>query len=168
MTMLAGKLELHGVADVEGLCARALDTYLRGTRTHLRPHDREDALAYLIGEAWRIGERWEPRGVAFSTYLYRLLSARCVDWTRSHLGRTRWQFGDGSSYVRDRTVPLSLDARTPEGHSLGDDLAAKQGDSEEARSTRIAGFEDPRGGGRDRDFALLRAAAARGARDRAA
>ncbi len=167
--MLRGRLECHGV-DVEKLAAKAANAWLSSHRAHLQEADREDLVQFLLTEIWRASVDFdrERAGVTFSTYAYRRASVRTVDWYRARFGRTRWSFGDGSSYTRVRQQPLSLDFATPEGSSLGDDLAGQPGDGEEDRSTHIAGLEDRGDGGRDRDHALLREAAARGARGRAA
>ncbi len=166
--MLRGRLELHGV-DVEKLAAKAVDAWLRNHRSHLPEADREDLLAYVVGELWRSSLKYNPdKGPAFSTYGYRLAGARIVDWYRLKLGRSKWSFGDGSSYTRERQQPLSLDAQSQNGDSLGDDLAAGAGDGEEDRGAFVAGLEDSGDGSRDRDHALLREAATRRARGRAA
>ena len=166
--MLRGRLELHGV-DVEKLAHRAVSAFLAGRRVHLQAADRDDLVAYVTAELWRASVTFDPeRSSGFSTYGYRLAGARCVDWFRLRFGRTKWTFGDGTVYQRERRQPLSLDARTPEGDSLADDLAGRPGDGEEDRGAFVAGLEDRGDGTRDRDFALLREAAARRARGRAA
>ncbi len=167
--MLHGRLECHGV-DVEKLAQKTVGNWLRNKQAHLEQADRDDLVAYLTSEIWRFSLNFDPElaNVSFSTHAFRLANARVVDWYRLRFGRTRWSFGDGSSYTRERPVPLSLNVATPEGGSLADDLAARAGDSEEDRSTVVEGLEDRGDGTRDRDHALLREAAARGARGRAA
>lgn len=169
MTLLNGRLERHGV-DVEKLAHRAVSAYLTARRAHLQPADRDDLVTYVVAELWRISVKFDPdrSAVSFSTHAYRLAGARCVDWYRLRFGRTRWQFGDGTVHARERPVPLSLDRVAADGHRLVDSLADRAGDGEEDRSTVIAGLEDRGDGSRDRDHALLRAAATRGARGRAA
>lgn len=126
--MLNGRLTLHNVNDTEALCRRVLDNHLRRTRAHLRPHDYDDAIAYLLTTAWEISQRYDPtRGTTFSTYAYRLLALRCIDWRRDQEGRTRWQFAN-TTHERPRIDPLSLDHPDPNGHQLGDTLTSPTGD----------------------------------------
>ncbi len=89
MTLLRGKLELHGV-DVEKLARRAIsDSGLR-----LSWHREEDLLAHLIFEAWRLSEKHDERRYPgrFSKGCYRILRFCIVDWIRRTEGRTKWQF----------------------------------------------------------------------------
>ncbi len=168
MTLLHGRLELHGV-DVEKLAAKAVDAWLRNHRSHLQESDRDDLLAFVVSELWRTSLTWTPEHpVGFATFAYRIVGARVVDWFRLKLGRSKWTFGDGTVYERERPVPLSLDAPTASGSPLGATLTGGAGDGEADRGAFIAGLEDSGDGSRDRDHALLRAAAARGSRGGAA
>lgn len=129
MPMLNNRLQLHNVTDAENLCHRILNNHLRRTRAHLRPYDHEDAIAYLLTTIWELSERYDPTRttVSFSTYAYRLLTLRCVDWRRNQEGRTRWQF-DSHTHERQRNDPLSLDHQTTGGHRLADTLTTPHGD----------------------------------------
>jgi hypothetical protein len=61
---------------------------------NLSPHDREDALAYLIATAWELERSYnENLGLAYSTYCFRMLKLRLVDWYRSTFGDSR--YGNG-------------------------------------------------------------------------
>jgi len=140
--VLNGTLALYDVPDVEELCVKILARYCTKTRTRLRPEDFDDGVAYLIGEAWRLSEKFDAsRGARFSSVAYSQLTFRCVDYQRKLLRRTRWKWspeavakGSASKteYERDRLVPLSLDAPTsrsePSGPSLGETLAGREGD----------------------------------------
>lgn len=105
--MLAGSLALGDVRDVEGLARRALDDALRSRGAHLKPHLYEDALQELLATAWQLWQRFDPaRGLSFSTYAYRLLRLRVVDWYRSEFGDSRYG---------ERPTVLSLDAPIARG-----------------------------------------------------
>lgn len=100
--MLAGSLALGDVRDVEGLARRALDDALHSRGAHLKPHLYEDALQELLTTTWQLWQRFDPaRGLSFSTYAYRLLKLRVVDWYRSEFGDSRYG---------ERPTVLSLDA----------------------------------------------------------
>ncbi len=130
MTLLHGRLELHGV-DVEKLAAKAVDAWLRNHRSHLQESDRDDLLAFVVSELWRTSLTWTPEHpVGFATFAYRIVGARVVDWFRLKLGRSKWTFGDGTVYERERPVPLSLDAPTASGSPLGTTLTGGAGDLE--------------------------------------
>ncbi|HXH34999.1 MAG TPA: sigma factor [Plantibacter sp.] len=166
MTMLHGRLELHGV-DVEKLAHRAVNAYLTGRRAHLQAADREDLVAYVTAELWRASLTYDSeRSSGFSTYAYRLAGARSVDWFRLRFGRTKWQFGDGTVYERARQTPLSLDHVGPDGLRLADGLPDRASDREEDRATALAGLLDERGRSFARDHELIHSAVARRARSR--
>jgi hypothetical protein len=85
---------LHDVDDVPALARKALDTRLNEWGAHLSPHDREDALAFLIATAWELGRSYrEDLGLAYSTYCFRMLKLRLVDWYRSTFGDSRYDNG---------------------------------------------------------------------------
>jgi hypothetical protein len=119
MSLLGRPWALHDVEDVERLVRTALDDGLRARGAHLRVHQYDDALAFLLGAAWEISERWEPGrgGVAFATFLYRTIRLRLVDWWRAEFGRSKWQFSNGA-HVRERPVIYSIERET--GVSGGD------------------------------------------------
>jgi RNA polymerase sigma factor (sigma-70 family) len=88
MALLPAKLALHDVRDVEALCAGIL----RRNGATWSEADREDALSYLIAEAWELSERYDTKhGISFSNYLTRRLPGRLVDWYRKRFGDSRYQ-----------------------------------------------------------------------------
>src|SRR5919201_2112785 len=91
MSMLAGPLRLHDVADAEGLARDALNEQLRTWGAYLQPCEYEDALAYLVGVAWELAGAYDRArsDQAFSTYAGRLLRRRVADWYRSRFGSSR-------------------------------------------------------------------------------
>lgn len=103
--MLNGTLTLHDVKDVEKLCARALTDELRSLKARLAPHDHEDALAYLVGTAYELSLRYDPRrGWSFSKWSYTICRYRVSEWYGDHFpGRRR----------SERPVVLSLDHDGP-------------------------------------------------------
>ena len=126
--MLRERLECHGV-DVEKLSRKVLENHLRKTQSTLTEHDYDDALAYLVATTWELSQRYNPdKGPAFSTYAWRLLSLRIVDWRREHHGRNKWTFST-HTHTRQLTQPLSLDHHhAADGTTLGDTLTATTGD----------------------------------------
>jgi DNA-directed RNA polymerase specialized sigma24 family protein len=100
--VLNGRLELQGV-DVEALAARALGDQLGTMGATLRHDDHEDALSYVIAAVWQASLKYDPeRSISFSTFAYQLSRRRTIDWFRGRYGRTRWTFGDGYQYDRER------------------------------------------------------------------
>ena len=163
--MLNGRLTLHEIDDVEAFCRRVVDAHLSSTRTHLRRDDADDLLAYTIELAWEISQRFDKTcGVSFSTYAYRLLRVRCVDWMRQRYGRTKWTFGDGTVHTRERPEALSLDAPDSDGDRLGDAIADSSSDNPASRAAAFSGLVDERGGSFARDLDEIRRALARHAR----
>jgi DNA-directed RNA polymerase specialized sigma24 family protein len=145
--LLRGTLALHGVDDLEALCAKALDDQLRAMRAHLRPHDHEDALAYLVSEAWLLSERYDPaRGWSFSKFCYQTCRRRTIDWYRK-----RYQYAR-----RDRPpkpeLPLSLDDQLEQALAgIGVDPHADRGADLDLRALhrrgrRPAWFDNSSGG----------------------
>jgi hypothetical protein len=117
VTLLGAVLSLHDVADVEALAERALREQLRSLGARLRPEQREDCLTYLIGAAWELSERYDERRGRFSTFLYRTLRLRTVDWYRLEFGRTVWRHAD---YVYERERPLFSFPSSPEWTNLSE------------------------------------------------
>lgn len=161
MPLLSSPLELHDLRDTEKLCREVLGRFDRGHGSRLR--DDEDAIAWLIAECWSLSERFEPdpTGTAFSTYAFRTLSLRTVDYIRRTEGRTKWQFAD-RVYERERPVVLSLDACAPGDDDgdveLGELVAAGDGDPAARRdSDLLARLLEGGDGERDRDHDLIRA-----------
>jgi hypothetical protein len=106
VSLLGRTWGLHDVEDVEKFVSKVLDDPLRARSADLRPHEYEDALSYLLSEAWTLSERWEPSrsSVTFAGFAYRVLRLRVVDWDRAELGRTKWQFSGGRPTIA--SVPL--------------------------------------------------------------
>jgi hypothetical protein len=79
MSLLSRPLQLHDVQDVEARIAGAISSssHVAG----LRPHEREDLCAYLIGIAWELSIAYDPaRGrVTFSSYLGTTARLRIID-----------------------------------------------------------------------------------------
>ena len=137
--MLNGRLALEDVADVEGFCAALLDEQLHRLGAHLRPHDREDALAYLVSEAWRLSVRYDASvGQSFSKYAHSTLTLRVTDWYRGRFGRSRWTFSNGKSFERRRPELASLDELRDEAGELGDGLVARTRDFEDGRDPALS------------------------------
>ncbi len=67
---LNGKLALHDVKDIEGLCIRI------AAKQRLQGEEFEDLVAYLVSTAWELSERYErgDGGLRFGSYAYRILS----------------------------------------------------------------------------------------------
>lgn len=117
MSLLNGRLELHG-ADAERLARNALEHTLRNRGIRLRPHELEDALSYLVAEAWKMSLTFEPARGNFTQYANRRLRLRVVDWHRDYYGRTKWAWAD-RVYERPKRDTVSLDA---DGGDLGQSL----------------------------------------------
>jgi RNA polymerase sigma factor (sigma-70 family) len=93
VSLLNGSLELGDVENVESLARRVLDDRLRASNAYLNPTEYEDALSYLVAEAWVLSTRHDPeKGTAsFSTYAYRILWRRVASWYRQRFGDTRYR-----------------------------------------------------------------------------
>jgi hypothetical protein len=91
VALLSAPLQLHDVADAESLARRALEDRLKTWGAHLEPCDYEDALSFLVGLAWELADKYDPAfGQSFSTFCYRRLRLRLVDWYRSRFGDARY------------------------------------------------------------------------------
>lgn len=118
--VLPAKWSLHEVDDVEQLCVSVI------RNLDLTPTDRDDLLAYLLGEAWRIYRGYEPSSPPrFGVYLKRRLHYSTVDWLRHRFGRTRWAFRHGT-HERPRPIVLPLTELDGTLHSLEVDDPADQ------------------------------------------
>lgn len=110
MALLSRPLQLHDVQDVEAHVWRTISssTHVAG----LRPHEREDLCAYLIGLAWELSIAYNPaRGrVTFSSFLGTTARLRIIDWVRKERGRSKWTFSDGRVHERPPVRLVSLDA----------------------------------------------------------
>jgi hypothetical protein len=134
--VLSEKWSLGNVDDVEALVKNVLVAELGKRDVRLRGHDFDDALCFLLEQAWLAWERYDgQRGLTFAAYLRQWTKLRYLDHVRKVRGRTIWQWKD-SRYERPaRPLNLSLDAAGPDGdgRSLGETLAD--------------GSSDPIGGG---------------------
>ena len=159
---------LHDIDDVEALCARAARGWVTKTEARLSPEDFESLVAFLVEAVWRMSERYDPElSSSFEAIVRNQLPNRCVDWLRTHRGRTRWQFS-GHTHERELPQPVSLDAPAGErGDPLGASIGSSDGDPEAgALADPCGGLLDDRDGEADWDLALCRALARRLLRER--
>jgi DNA-directed RNA polymerase specialized sigma24 family protein len=92
---LADRLSLYDVADVEAFCAGILRRHLKRIGASLSFHRFEDALAFLVSEAWHLSQRFDERaGVEFSGFAARILGQRVTDWYRREFVDQRYDYGD--------------------------------------------------------------------------
>ena len=152
MPLLPAKLTILDVDDVE----RFASQIVRFSGLDLSHHEREDLTAYLIETAWELSLRYDPAGVSsFRIWARRTLRLRCVDWVRSHRGRTKWSFAAGS-YERPRTRLVSLDNGVGSADDrLGEALAACDGDPASGRDSDLRGLFAGRDRQRARDLAEM-------------
>ena len=139
MPLLAARLELHGIRDVEAFAGQILDEFLRKTQGHLRPHDREDAVSYVVATVWELSNRWDrERGISFSTYSHRIAKLRIVDWYRKRFSDQRF----GGDTRRNIDFAVSLDAAadgSADGDPLGHTIAGGTGDFAAGGSAGLLG-----------------------------
>lgn len=126
MALLAHRLDLGNLIDVEAFCSRIVTRQLASAGGYLEPADREDAIAYLIGEAWILYSRFDAaKGATFWTYSSPVLQRRMVDWYRTKFGRS-------SNAPRPRMVSTDELERTELERALsgrtGDDPANSYSD----------------------------------------
>ena len=133
--MLSQRWALHDVQDVEALCARVLDERLQRFGAVLKTDVREDAMSYLLAEAWKLSLKWDPaKGIpSFSTFVYRRLRFAVVNWYRLTFGDSRY---NGRRAVLNAT--LSLDVGCGSDTQLGELIAGSAGDPAENRSPDLA------------------------------
>jgi RNA polymerase sigma factor (sigma-70 family) len=82
---------LRDVRDVPALARRALESRMSEWGATLNPDDKEDALAFLIATAWELERSFrEDVGIAYSTYCFRMLRLRLVDWYRDRFRDARY------------------------------------------------------------------------------
>jgi hypothetical protein len=105
MRLLGERLSLHDVDDVEQFAWHIIE---RST-LKLVWHEREDLCSYLVATAWELSRRQDDSRGRFSNWLGYKLAQRCYDWERQRKGQTRWKFGDGRVYERERPTIVSLD-----------------------------------------------------------
>lgn len=92
--MSVAAFSLHDVDDVPALARKALDARLNEFNAHLTPQDKEDALAFLIATAWELSRSYDRKlGPSYSTYCFRMLKLRLVDWYRTTFGDARYGGG---------------------------------------------------------------------------
>jgi RNA polymerase sigma factor (sigma-70 family) len=115
VTLLAEPLVLADVDNAENLCRRVLDDWLHAKPAYLNPTEHEDALSYLLGEAWVLSTRFDPsRGTqTFSTYAYRILWKRVPSWYRQRFGDSRYR--DPVTLV---SFDEELDEESPVDHTM--------------------------------------------------
>jgi hypothetical protein len=164
--LLGSVYPLHDVPDVEALCARAARNWTTKTETRLTPDDLESLVAFLIAATWRMSERYDPaRSTSFKAVVIGRLGNRCVDWLRTHRGRTRWQFS-GHTYEREIPRTVSLDADGGDG-PLGELVGSVDGGLAAGSAPAFGGLLDDGDLEADWDLAVCRALAARLLRERA-
>jgi hypothetical protein len=139
--LLPGVLELHDVPDVESFCRAVIAEYQRRHGARLRDVDYDDALAFLIAEAWEVSVRWETwpeeyesrgrtvRRLAFRSYASWKLGLRLVDYFRALHGRNGQQQSSavvvpilGHDYGGGDPVAGSGEGAGAGGDRLGSDL----------------------------------------------
>lgn len=150
MSLLPRPWALLDVDDVEGLLALVVDRSPHARE--LRQHERDDLVAWLLGEAWILSQQYRPGPRGFSSYLYVSAQRRVVDHVRRTRGRTRWSWSDGRVYERPRPQFVSLDADVD---LLGDALAENGGNAAADRDAARRWLESQRDRHRARDLAQL-------------
>jgi len=115
----------HDVRRPGALIEKVLDSRMSEWGSHLRPEDREDAVSFLVACSLELERSFNAKlGIAYSTYLFRMLRFRLVDFYRVHFGDSRYGNGaDRIEYVDDETL-----ARLVEPESEGDEPAPPQFD----------------------------------------
>lgn len=158
MTLLTSKLKLHDVDDVERFCASHLQTQPQWRQ--LEEHRKDDALAYLISETWRISTRYDPaRNTSFSKHAYAYQPKFFIQWLRDTFVDQR--YGDDDKQTRDAIAhPASLDAPvvTADGEPgrLGDLVAVSDRDDQADSEQVLRRFERERDRYRAWDLTVLR------------
>jgi hypothetical protein len=159
--LLSRVYTLHDIPDVEALCSRAARNWATKTEARLSTDDFESLISFLIAAVWRMSERYDPgRSSSFKAIVHGRLGNRCVDWIRTHRGRTRWQFAE-HTYEREIPRAVSLD-QSFDGDPLGASLGAVDGDPETGPlADPCGGLLDDRDLEKDWDLAVCRALARR-------
>jgi hypothetical protein len=167
--VLPAKFSLRDCDDVEALARRALNAQLKASEAKLDHWATEDAVAYLLEAAIKFERGYDESrtSASFSNNLYCTLRFRTVDFLRVSLGRTKWSFSSGYVHVRERPVPLSLDAERERGAALGESLPGSAGDGSPGRDEAPLWLHNLGDQSRSADTAILRAESRRRARDRA-
>jgi RNA polymerase sigma factor (sigma-70 family) len=170
--VLGSTYSLHDVEDVEEFCGHIARLFYSRTEIRLTHSEHDDLVAYLIAECWKLSERYNPTSpyARFRSYAHSLLSRRCIDWMRSHRGRSRWQWKD-HSYERKRPQLISLDAVVSyddHARTLGEFVADRTGDPAAGGDSDLAWLFAQGNRERNRDFRVLRKEFAARTRQRAA
>jgi hypothetical protein len=82
----------HGLTGEQllGLSRKAASDALRRKGAFLDPDRFDDLASYMLEVGVRYAARYEPgHGIGISTFLYRRMRSRYVDWCRATLGDTR-------------------------------------------------------------------------------
>jgi len=96
--MLAGKLALGDIDDVEAYLDRAVTNALRRRQAYLRREEREELLADLFEKTWRMWVEHDDARARFSSRVYSAVSFAVADQQRAALGRGK--------HPRPTLVPL--------------------------------------------------------------
>ena len=81
--------QLRDVDDVEDFARGVRQRELRKLGAELRPHVRDDALAYLLTGAWQADTSYDERRYpSFHGFLHWKLTVAVTDWHRAEYGRT--------------------------------------------------------------------------------
>jgi hypothetical protein len=166
--LLNSRYQLHDIGDVEALCARAARGWAAKTEARLSSEDFESLVSFLIVSVWRMSVTYDPElSTSFEAIVRGRLSNRCVDWFRTHAGRTRWQFS-GHTYEREVQTTVSLDAPTgDDGAGLAESVGAVDRDLEAvSRADSFGGLLAGRRSEEDWDLALCRSLSRRLLRER--
>jgi Sigma-70 region 2 len=91
-SLLRGVLALGEIESAEAFCRQVLDDRLHQSGAFLNATEYEDALSFLIAEAWQLHGRYDPeKGSRFSTFAYRVLSRRVASWYRQRFTDTHYR-----------------------------------------------------------------------------
>lgn len=83
-------LAAHDVNDLEELVWRAIHDATRRNHANVPYHVKHRMASDLVAIVWIASQDYKPEtGLAFSTYAYRLLRWRIIDWIRTEHGSTR-------------------------------------------------------------------------------
>jgi DNA-directed RNA polymerase specialized sigma24 family protein len=88
VTLLAGKLVLGDVHDVEALCRSILNRELAERSAYMTEDDEQDALSHLFEHVVLLWQGFDSqRNTSFAGYVSAYLKLRLSDWYRSRFGR---------------------------------------------------------------------------------
>ncbi len=87
--MLAGRLTIGQIDDLEALCRSITATWLRQHKAYLAEHEHDDLLAFVLAEAALFAR---DHDASANGTLAGLVAAKshhlCVEWYRARFGRT--------------------------------------------------------------------------------